>query len=150
MEYTVREIPFQKETLILGFIDDRPVVAFLGKKYFSVNTLLAAYPRLTCEEYLKTLSLVVNFLLSGLSYSVIEDIPAYQKRYVDRRQMEMNEAKGTVQYGYFDVSVIHPPKMEDGLLTFFVESSNFDIPYKFTCHLSNNEISGSSYSLLPH
>lgn len=90
---------------------------------------------------------VANFLFSGIRFEVIEDISAYVKRYARL----LAEDPRIAAYGNFDVSVIKPPAVKDGMALFYVEEIATGLPYRVQCSYPYTDARQPFvYTLLPY
>lgn len=155
MQLDISQILYQKELIHLILNDRGNCIEYKGVSYFTLDDFLVAYPNLISAKEVKILTLTSNFFFGGLQYSLIEDIAAFQKKYKKRILAETSEKASegfnVSQYGGFNVSKITPPHLAGDILTYFVESVNFGIPYQATCVLPAKDRQAScSYSLLPY
>lgn len=103
-----------------------PYVEFEGENYADLTKLVNAASFLSDQSNLKSFILIANFLFRGNEFEVIEDIADFQKRY-------SVIAKRLPHYGIYDISVVKPPVVKDGLAIFFAEHSTMHVPYRVTC-----------------
>ncbi|MFI0434941.1 MAG: hypothetical protein ACH350_04330 [Parachlamydiaceae bacterium] len=118
--------------------EDQPVIEANQVQYRSLGRLLQMFPQLNFSKHLDKLAQIANFLARGLEFQYIEDIESFRLFYY--QQMEAEESallyEGThlKDYGIFDLSVIHPPRMKEGKLIFFVKHDYLNIPYQTILH----------------
>lgn len=131
-----------------------PVIEVKGQPYTSLMDLFRDFPILTHPSHREKSAQMINFLIKGLDFQYIHNIEnfkeAYQKQVEVEQESLMNPSFNLTQYGRFDVSVMHPPKLEKGKLIFFVKNEHDQLPYQvslpFPVHSDKFYI---HYQLLP-
>jgi len=132
-----------------------PIIVSEGQVHSNLLSLTKAFPDLVTEGYLKPFITAANFLFQGIKFHPIDSISKFQKEYVDRIEYEQDPSKQFLKrisdYGIFDVSQMHSPKVIGDKLIFFVREDYTDLPYRVTCDFpittENPEV---KYELLPY
>lgn len=159
MPTSIGKIRIEEQELNFQFEEDKPIITYNGKIYYSPQTLLQEL--LVSESHLDKIAQAINFFLNGLNFHFIEDIPKYQKEYQSRMDLEGMVLEGiapTITHtGAFDVKSMHPPKIIDNHLVFFVINDYTEAPYKVSVpvrlehmHAYMHAVETSCYELLPY
>lgn len=155
MKLEISQIPCHADQMHLILCDQGSCIEYRGVSYYSLDDFLADYPDFISADDIPILASASNFFFGGLQYALIDDTASYREKYQNRMDAEISEripkAFGISQYGAYNVSIIKPPQLVGHVLTFFVESANFGIPYQVRCELPlDNKPSSCTYSLLPY
>lgn len=155
METSVYDFFIDEETAECILSDDGPVIQFQEKRFTDLSALSEASPALMQVQNLSLYCRIANFLCNGISFMFIEDIQAYQKGYGQRRSYEKRRTEGlessAADFGPFEVSGMHTPRIEGGNLVFYVEDAYYGIPYRVTSPFPVSKERGNpTYSLLPY
>ena len=133
----------------------QPVIEVKGVQYDSLAHLLQTFPPLYDQKNLKTLAQITNFFAKGVEFQYIEDIEAFSLSYYQQVEEEQSsllyEGSAIKDYGIFDLSAMHPPKVENQTLIFFVRHDYLHIPYRVTFYYPSHpeKTLEISYELLP-
>jgi hypothetical protein len=132
----------------------QPAIEINGFQYTSLNHLLQILPQLIHPRHLEKLAQIANFLAKGLEFEYIEDIELFKQNYwqqIEAEQLNLHhETPALKDYGIFDLSVMHPPRLMDHKLIFFVKHDYLSIPYQTSlCYPISKELLHMSYELLP-
>ncbi len=154
MHTIFQKIKVEETELHCVFHRDSPVVMCHGGAYTSLCALIWALPILSDADQLASLAKVSTFFSRGLEFLYIADIAAFQEDYRHRMEADqfdfMPVSFGGEKGGIFDVSVMHPPRILEKCLVFFVESDHTHSPYKVTFSLPFQErICEALYEPLP-
>ena len=112
----------------------QPTVEIQERHYHSFPDLFHDLPLLSTTPYLDKAAQVINFLVKGLEFQYIDDISLFQTNY--RRIIEDESFESPYEhtrlsdYGIYDVSGMHPPKIVEGQLVFFVRHDYTALPYR--------------------
>lgn len=133
----------------------KPLVRSGDKTYQSLFGLTQAIPVLELNDHLKALAKIANFLSGGAEYQFIEDISKYQEEYLNRVEFEQNSfdyiPNRIIDHGIFDVSVMHPPRIINNELVFYVKNDQNQLPYCVSvAYPITKESDGIRYQLLPY
>lgn len=156
MKAFFKDLPMGRTKLHLFFNRSRqPIVKAKGKNYFSISTLIQDFPQLNTPQESDKTAYLMNFLTKGLEFEYIEDISAFQKTY----QAQIVSGKTDLllnkpclnDYGIFDISQMHHPKIIGGKLIFFVKHDYSQLPYRVFCDFPiQREEPRIGYELLPY
>lgn len=138
------------------FALDKSTPLFLvGQQTFAhFYDLLLANPNLAKPENLIAYAKTISFECKGLGFRYIEDVTAFQKAYTERLAYESSFSGPLPQrlsnYGIYDVSKMHAPKIVDGRLLCFFEDVYSGLPYQLSVpHPMKNKQMDAKYTLLP-
>lgn len=131
-----------------------PMIQYESRYYHSFNELINTFPHPLTDD-LKLFAEMANFMFKGDEFSVIDDIEAFKKAYHTQIQREKTRfivaEQRLSEYGIFDLSSLHSPRLEAQQFIFFVKNDFNQLPYKVTCTLSSHEqTSHVHYTLLPY
>jgi hypothetical protein len=134
---------------------NRPCVKFGSASFTLILPLMQAIPALARLHHLKELAHILNFLLSGNEYHFIEDIKQFQDAYLERVEFEHNTLdylpSRMTTHGVFDLSAMHPPKISNGKLIFYVKNNYSGVPYRVICpYPITSDTPQLWYQLLPY
>lgn len=140
------------QTLSLYFdASQTPTVGYKEKSFRTLYALIDAFPQLA-ENFSKSAELA-NFLMRGMDFQLIEDIEAFKLSYHEQLASNLNENDDKphlADYGHFDLSSLHPPRLNNGQLVFFVKGGHTHLPYQVSVSFPMPTSSQpSAYSLLP-
>ena len=135
MKISIRMLQIEKKELNFLFnTDHQPIIEIENKHYSSLDDLCKALPILLTAEYLDQYVQLANFFACGLEFEFIEDIPKFIKNYKETIENELlapfDQQTKLSEYGEFDLSSIHSPKLLDGRCVFFVKHDYLNIPYR--------------------
>lgn len=122
--------------LELNFLFDRyhqPAIDIEGKIYTSLGGLCRHIPQFSEIEHLEKLAQVANFLVKGLEFHYIEDIELFKEDYaqqLEAGQLQMLNEEPRFNQGLYDLSEMHPPRIVNQHLIFFVKQEDPTIPYR--------------------
>ena len=141
------------------YFDDanNPVINIEGIEYTddTIYEMLESYSSLMKAANLTKAAKMINFLIKGVSFQLIEDIEIFKQKYLDKVEMESGEIPGLAarlnDYGRFDVSRLHSSKLVEGQLLFYVKEDATQLPYQvaFTYPFVE-ELPKAYYNLLPY
>lgn len=128
----------------------QPTIEIANENYNSLKALLQKYPLLVCDTNLPKTVQMINFLLTGLEYEYIDDLEKFKEDYQQRIESEQATLVGNSvklsDYGIYDVSFMHEPKLDKGKLIFFVKNDSNNLPYKVSVDTISSK---AHYELLP-
>jgi hypothetical protein len=134
-----------------GIDDNQRYVEVNETHHHQLGNLIDAVPELVGGDDCLALAKAANFLLKGITYTVIEDIEGYQEQYCTRVAAEDaafdERTRRISDYGVFDVSVMKRPSVQANTITFFVQDRQMGLPYKVTIALPQLT---NHYQLLPY
>jgi hypothetical protein len=135
--------------------DQHPIVISSGNTHRSLHHLIQSMPELSNPDYLSQLAHLINFFSQGTDYHVIDDIPKFQEAYLERIEYEKNSFDymplRIIDHGIFDVRVMHPPRVINRELIFFVQQDHTQLPYRVSCSYPiEREKLDTRYQLLPY
>jgi len=121
-----------------GYDDDDKLCATVGPdEYHSLADLFAAAPFVQDPAQIVLLAQALNHFAHEMDYGVIESAEPYRadflKRYAAEEELPWDQF--SLRVGDFDLpdlDQLAPPKIEGGLITFFVNHRGLDAPYKVT------------------
>lgn len=134
----VKEINIDDEKVSLILNEQIPVVEWNGQEFLYLWFFLRAVPSLSDPLYIEEFCEISNFFWKGVQFQRITSILEYQQEYIQRVKLE-NEHSADVfpyrltDYKIFDVSVMHPPKIVDEQLLYYVYNVNNGLPYRVVC-----------------
>lgn len=136
---------------------DRPIIQMHHKEIDCLTDLFHTFHFLKYPQHAPKTAQICNFLLTGFDFHYIDDIEQFQKDYKEKIESEQSDTSfqsdsllSLSHYGTYDVSVMHPPQLINGILTFFVKNDYTHLPYKASIDLHNlKNASHASYELLP-
>lgn len=143
------------ETFDLVLHQNKQIVIYKNKTYQNLNELIKDAPCLKQPDALESAVKIVNFMLYGLRYNLIEDVEDFRKKYLEKIHLEQTQPSNqnfrTCSFGSYDVGGIHPPRQERNHWIFFVENSNNGVPMRVTFRLpSGRKLFFCQYQLLPY
>lgn len=117
------------------------VLVAQDQEYTTIDALLAAVPALIEPAHAVPAAEAVNHLSEGYGFGVILDPAAFETAYFARYDAEATQEwqQGTPRlrdFGKPDLSVLAPPQIEDGTLTFFADDKYLGLAYKVTMPFS--------------
>lgn len=132
-----------------------PMVTIGEKSYTTLYGLIKAVPILSEQKQIKNLSKIANFLCNGVEYLFIDDIPKYQEEYLNRVEFEQNTfdylPNRIIDHGVFDVTGMHPPRIINDELVFYVKNDHTEVPYRVIIpYPIIKETLEARYELLPY
>ena len=98
--------------------------------------LIEAAPFLDGEDHVHTHAFLLNHMAEGYSHELIDDVAAFQARYMERYNAEdpdEERSPGAVRlhnFGIPDFASMHPPMKVGDELVFFAENKFLGIPYR--------------------
>jgi hypothetical protein len=122
--------------LELNFLFDRyhqPAIDIEGKIYTSLGSLCRHIPQFSDIHYLEKLAQVANFLVKGLEFHYIEDIELFKEDYaqqLEAEELKMLNEEPRFNQGLYDLSGMHPPRVVNQQLIFFVKQEDPVVPYR--------------------
>ena len=139
----------------LTFTDQREATLALGAVTFSTwEDVVGQVADLDApENALFVAQAMTHFSYAG-RYSVIEDPAEYCERYKARLDREPKDgplepnAIRVSNFGVPDFATIHSPKIEDGLLRYFVFDVALMVPYRVEATPSNPDLEAQVYTLM--
>jgi hypothetical protein len=142
------------ELFFLFDYQHQPVLEVKGVQYHSLEAILKKFPELQQTKHLDKLAQIANFLAKGLEFQYIEDITLFKATYYQEVELEQSsllyEGSALKDYGIFDLSVMHPPRLKDQRLVFFVKHDYLGIPYQVSLFYPiRKEHPEMLYELLP-
>jgi hypothetical protein len=123
-------------SLELNFLFDRyhqPAIDVEGTIYTSLGSLCRHIPQFSEDQHLEKLAQVANFLVKGLEFDYIEDIELFKEDYaqqLEAEQLQMLNEEPHFNQGVYDLSEMHPPRVVNHRLVFFVKQEDPMIPYR--------------------
>lgn len=131
----IKEISVGPYTLRLFMQDQTPLVECEGQFYNHVWLLSQQLSCFSDPTYLKEFAEISNFLWKGLLFQFIDQIADYQRFYIEQVELEKKCPSDLfpyrlTDYKIFDVSVMHPPRLEEGNLFYFVYHTTTALPYR--------------------
>lgn len=130
----------------------KPTIGYKERSFNSLDALVEAFPQLI--ENLATSAELANFLMRGLAFHLIQDIETFKRSYRAQLDADLNENEEDnpllVDYGNFDLSGLHPPRINDGRLVFFVQEGHTRLPYQVSVPFPYTSPQPSIYALLPY
>lgn len=155
---SVQSVKFGKRLLELQVNPDNegaPVISIHSKEYKSLSDLLQDLPELFEKQNIKVLALLANFLFQGNKFQFIDDIAAFQQHYQNQIELESRSFEPKLRrlsdYGLFDTSGMHDPKIVDNNLIFYVKDAYTNLPYRVTCRFPiTAKIPDVKYETLPY
>lgn len=118
------------------------VIEYAGKVYDSLSTLFEHAPELKEESNVLGIAKIVNYMLGGENYLLIENPEYFAERYQARSQLAPD-------FGVYDVSSVKSPYIENGTLIFYVENVGLGVPYRVSLSFPYDSKQPCFYSLLP-
>lgn len=138
MNTRIRDIYLGQTTINLNLKNNKPY-AYLNNQEFSYLWFLVdKVPQLSEPHYLREFCEISNFFWKGVQFEFIDSIQAYQQQYIERIEMEYNNPADIFPYrltdfAIFDISVMHEPKIEGDMLSFYVYNVTNGLPYCVIC-----------------
>lgn len=112
----------------------QPIIEAESIQYHALGHLLKSFPQLQEQDHLDKFAQIANFLAKGLEFQYIENIDFFKAAYYQQVELEQSsllyEGSSIKDYGIFDLSFMHPPRLEDHKLIFFVSHDYLGIPYE--------------------
>ncbi|CUI17232.1 conserved hypothetical protein [Candidatus Protochlamydia naegleriophila] len=124
------------ETRICFFFNqnDLPAIDIEGTTYTSLLEVLLHFPQFAVPQQADKIAQLSNFLMRGLEFHFIENILKFQEDYAQRIDAGQFEVLQNIpcqnDYGTYDVSIMHPPRLNAHELIFFVWHDYTKIPYR--------------------
>lgn len=124
------------ETRIHFFFDQshRPAIDIEGTTYTSLYDVLRQFPQFAVPQQADKMAQLSNFLMRGLEFHFIENILKFQEDYVqgvEAGQFELlQNSPSQNDYGIYDISGMHPPRLTMHALIFFVWHDYTKVPYR--------------------
>lgn len=136
--------------------DDRPAVMIdRGPLLTDFAAAVEAAEWLFDPSEAASLARVVNHFSHGMTYTVIEDPAAFASEYRAARAAEDPDAPVNI-HGYQltkfampDLSLIAPPRLEDGRLVFYAVDEAIGVPYRAEARVTPEGIESVVYESLP-
>ncbi len=134
---------------------ERRTVSAGGKQVASAAELATAIPALQDAANRDRYCDAVNYLSRGFQFRPIHDADRYRDRYEKKYRAEDPDApfqEGVPQlrdFGYFDLTEIQPPRLENGSVIFYVEDDFLGIPYRVTAPAPGHPDGDALYDILP-
>lgn len=134
----LKEILIGFRTIRLYLNGDVPLAECEGQEYNLLWLLVHKVSELSDPQYTKEFSEISNFFWKGIQFQTIDSIPDFQKSYVEQVELE-KRYQGDVfpyrltDYKIFEVSIMHPPLLEDGTLYYYVYHVSTGLPYRVVC-----------------
>src|SRR5437764_110992 len=116
--------------------DHRPVVEVGAERVATLPDLIRAAPTLKRPDQLPLYCGALNHLQYGSEYRLILDPDAFRAQYEKRFQAEDPKApfqEGMPRlrdFGHCDMEEIALPRLEEGVVIFYVEDDYLGIPYR--------------------
>lgn len=138
MKIKIKEIPLANEKIILSLKNQNPHAEWKQKEYSYLWFLIEQAPQLSETIYLQEFCEISNFFWKGTQFEVINSISSYQQEYIDRIDLEYNNPADIfpyrlTDYAIFDISVMHEPKLLNGMLNYYVYNVTNGLPYLVVC-----------------
>lgn len=135
------------------FNHHQPIVEVQSIQYSSLEHLIQKCPQLIHPQNIDKLAQIANFMVKGLEFQYIENIEAFRENYYQQIEIEqltlLYEGTKLKDYGIFDLSDMHPPRLNGNQLIFFVRHDYLGIPYRVTLFFPiTNDTPQLSYELL--
>lgn len=126
--------------------NNEPLVVYKNKTYRDLNQLIHDAPALLLESEIGHAVRIVNFLLYGLRYEVIENTNSFKE--VKKESSLQNLHQGP--YGIYDLGEIRSPIRNGNQWIFYVLDKELGIPYKVSFKFpAKGKPFECKYSLLP-
>lgn len=134
----IKEITLDHHTLRLLMEGETPVVEREGEFFHHIWHLSLQFPPLSDPASIVPFAEISNFLWKGLQFQFLDQVEDYQRFYIEQIELEQKCPTDIFQYRFtdfkiFDVSVMHPPRLEDGELFYFVYNTTNGLPYRVVC-----------------
>ncbi|MFI5343173.1 MAG: hypothetical protein ACHQUC_03020 [Chlamydiales bacterium] len=151
----VKELKFGPHRICLFFQDQIPIAIHDEQTFTFLWELIEKIPPLSDALYLSEFAFLSNFFWKAGQFQYIECIESYQKYYLERVELERSQPVDLFEYRLtdykiFDVSVMHPPKVENRQLIYFTCNVTNGLPYRVVCpfpyHLESTHV---HYQILP-
>jgi hypothetical protein len=114
--------------------DHQPAININGAKYTSLYFLYQDFPSLATSLQVEKIAQITNFLVKGLEFQFIENIIQFKEEYTQVLEAGQIDLLHNVpcmhDYGIYDVSLMHKPKIVADELIFFVKHGYTQLPYK--------------------
>ncbi|WP_068468254.1 hypothetical protein [Candidatus Protochlamydia phocaeensis] len=155
MKTCIQVLHLDQATLYFFFDQDHlPAIQIEGVKYTSLYQLCRDFPHLLAPKQIEKMAKIANFLIKGLEFQYIENINAFKEDYFQRLEAGQTALLQNMpclnDYGIYDVSIMHHPKIHNGKLIFFVKQDYTHLPYKASLDFPlKDENFSIHYELLP-
>lgn len=144
-------------TMLELLIDEHhtPAAKCGDQVYHGLADLIKNMPELTEPAHLNALAEICNFVFKGQEFHFIKDVEEFKKMYCERIEFEKAKLAPDLQrlsdFGIFDVSVMHPPRIVKHQFIFFVSNDYNQLPFRVLCELPfSREYPSVRYELLPY
>lgn len=151
----IKEIRVGSANLQLVMEDQTPLIEWEGETFQHLWLLIHHMPLLCELSYLDRFAEISNFLWKGLQFEYIHSVSDYQRFYLDQIDCEKRCPSDLFRYRLtdykiFDVSVMHPPLLEEKRLYYFVFNTSTGLPYRVVAPFPYHETSTVvHYQILP-
>lgn len=153
-----------EETELEFLINDagHPMIACDKNNMHSIHTSLFSLSKILPEviqsKNQTLLAKIINFLVSGVQFEIIENPESYKTSYKSQYEAESNSFDflnlSLISYGKFNVDEVSTPYIKKGetgkknVLIFYVKNT---LPYRVTCELPIDQAAPKChYELLPY
>jgi hypothetical protein len=152
----IKEIMIENHVISLCIQNQTPIVECNHQRFANVWLLVDHIHLLSHLDYLQEFAEISNFFWKGTQFQFIESISNYQRLYKERVELEKKHPADIFEYRLtdfklFDVSVMHPPQVEQGQLSYFVFNVTNGLPYRVVCPFPYTASTSTfvHYQLLP-
>ncbi len=133
-----KEMSLGPYTVRLLLQNQSPLVEFNDQIFNHVWLLSQQISLLSDPVYIQEFAEISNFLWKGTQFQFIDSIPHYQQFYTEQVELERKYSSDVfpyrlTDYKIFDVTVMHDPQIEGGLLRYFVYNTATGLPYRVVC-----------------
>lgn len=152
----ITNILFKEKTFELILNAHKNPIIKCGSDYFkNMEELITAFPDLAKPENLYTLAEACNFMFKGLEFSPINDVEEFKSEYMHQIKFEQTQLElmgpRLSDYGIYDVSVMHQPRLLHSQFIFFVMNAYNRLPFRVICALPlSRDYPSVRYELLPY
>jgi len=150
----VQETQIGAETCSFFMHGQAPVVEYNQQTYPFLWSLLQDIPQLCETTHLTHFAKISNFYWKAGNFQFIDSIEEYQKFYLARVKFEQDNPADLFEFRLtdfkiFDVSVMHPPEVENEQLSYFTYNKLTFIPYRVVCPFPYHLQQNVHYQILP-
>lgn len=121
-------------------------------RYDSLHALAAAFPELVDEPHRETYCELCTQFHGGQRYRRIDDPDAFRTLYREllaHGETHSGELPTVADFGPFDVTEIAAPRINNGMLVFYVKDVRFGIPYRVEAPWPAEVGAAVRFALLP-
>jgi hypothetical protein len=115
-----------------------PIAEYKNQTFSHLWGLVDIFPELSDLQYIGQFAILSNFFWKAGQFQFIDAVGDYQDFYLERVELEKLHPQDQYEYRLtdfkiFDISVMHPPKVENNQLVYFTFNLVNRLPYRVVC-----------------